>query len=222
MRFFIALAMILCASLPAQARPVVIELFTSEACSSCPPAEALLAALKKDPNILPLAFHVTYWNGPAWTDKYSLPGATDRQSFYAGVQHSQDVYTPEAVVDGTAGMVGSDHAAVTSAIQAAAAAPGQNVPVHVSGGDKVTVSVGAGTGTATIWLFGFDGAHTTQIGGGENGGATLKEVNVVRSITNLGGWTGTGMTYTMPKPAGEHMAVLLQQADGTVLGAAAD
>jgi len=222
MRFFIALALIFFAALPAQARPVVIELFTSEACSSCPPAEALLAQLKTDPNVLALAFHVTYWNGPAWTDMYSLAGATDRQSFYAGVQHSQDVYTPEAVVDGTAGMVGSDRTAVTAAIQEAAAAQGPGVPVRVSGADRVTVSVGAGSGTATIWLFGFDGTHTTQIGGGENGGATVKEVNVVRSITNLGGWTGTGMTYTMPKPAGEHMAVLLQQADGTVLGAAAD
>jgi hypothetical protein len=217
-----ALGLLCLTALPAQARPVVVELFTSEACSSCPPAEALLAQLQKDPNILPLAFHVTYWNGPAWTDKYSLEAATDRQSFYAGMQHSQDVYTPEAVVDGTAGMVGSNRAAVTSAIQAAAAAQAPEVPVRVSGGAMVTVSVGAGTGKATIWLFGFDGAHTTQIGGGENGGATLKEVNVVRSITNLGGWTGTFMTYTMPKPAGEHMAVLLQQADGTVLGAAAD
>jgi hypothetical protein len=209
-------------ALPAQARPVVVELFTSEACSSCPPAEALLAELKQDPNILALAFHVTYWNGPAWTDQYSLPDATGRQSFYAGVQHSQDVYTPEAVVDGMSGMVGSNRAAVTSAIQAAAAAQPPAVPVRISGGAMVTISIGAGSGEGTIWLFGFDGAHTSQIGGGENGGATLKEVNVVRSITSLGGWTGAGMTYTIPKPAGEHVAVLLQQADGVVLGAAAD
>jgi hypothetical protein len=222
MRFFIAFSIIFFAALPAQARPVVVELFTSEACSSCPPAEALLAGLKTNPNVLPLAFHVTYWNGPAWTDEYSLEGATDRQSFYAGVQHSQDVYTPEAVVDGTAGMVGSNRAAVLAAIQAAASAQGPDVPVHVSGGAMITVSVGAGSGAATIWLFGFDGMHTTRIGGGENGGATLKEVNVVRSITSLGGWSGTAMTYTMPKPAGEHMAVLLQEADGVVLGAGAD
>ncbi len=222
MKFAAALGLLCLTALPAQARPVVVELFTSEACSSCPPAESLLAELKKDPNILPLAFHVTYWDGPAWTDKFSLKGATDRQSFYAGVQHSQDVYTPEAVVDGTAGMVGSDSGAVTSAIQAAAAAQQPAVPVRVSGGAMVTVSVGTGSGAATIWLFGFDGFHTTQIGGGENGGATLKEVNVVRSITSLGGWTGTAMTYTVPKPTGESMAVLVQQADGTLLGAGAD
>ena len=81
---FLCLTAILAQARPAEARPVVVELFTSEACSSCPPAEALLAQLQKDPKILPLAFHVTYWNGPAWTDKYSLGGATDRQSFLCG------------------------------------------------------------------------------------------------------------------------------------------
>jgi len=221
MRYLLA-AFFLLAAAPAQARPVVVELFTSEACSSCPPAEALLAQLQKDPNILPLAFHVTYWNGPAWTDKFSLKGATDRQSNYAVLEHSQDVYTPEAVVDGAASMVGSDQSAVTNAIQSAQAAQTPDIPVSVSGTSMVTVKVGDGSGNATVWLFGFDAMHTTQIGGGENGGATLKEVNVVRSISSLGGWAGTAMTYTMPKPAGEHMAVLLQQADGTILGAGSD
>jgi hypothetical protein len=214
--------LLMLAAAPAQARPVVVELFTSEACSSCPPAEALLAELKQDPGVLALAFHVTYWNGPAWADKYSLTGATDRQSAYAVLEHSQDVYTPEAVVDGLSGMVGSDRGAVTGAIAAAQAAQGQDVAVSVSGTDKVTVKVGDGSGAATVWLFGFDGMHMTRIGGGENGGATLREVNVVRSIASLGGWSGTAMTYTMPKPAGEHMAVLLQAADGTILGAGAD
>jgi len=207
---------------PAQTRPVVVELFTSEACSSCPPAEALLATLTKDPSILPLAFHVTYWNGPAWTDKYSLTAATDRQSTYAVLQHAQDVFTPQAVVDGLTSVLGSDRAALTSAITAARAAEGQAVPVSVADGSMITVKVGAGAGTGTILLIGFDAQHTTQIGGGENGGATLHEANVVRSLSSLGGWTGIPESYTIPKPAGDHMAVLLQQADGTILGAAAD
>jgi len=126
------------------------------------------------------------------------------------------------VVDGAASMVGSDQSAVTNAIQSAQAAQTPDIPVSVSGTSMVTVKVGDGSGNATVWLFGFDAMHTTQIGGGENGGATLKEVNVVRSISSLGGWAGTAMTYTMPKPAGEHMAVLLQQADGTILGAGSD
>jgi hypothetical protein len=212
------------AAAPAQARPVVVELYTSEACSSCPPAEALLRELKAaDAGILPLSFHVTYWNGPAWSDKFALVGATDRQGWYAGLQHSQDVYTPEAVVDGLAAMVGSNRAAVTSAISAAKSAIGPEVPVSLSGTAMVTVKIGDGAAApAKIWLFGFDSAHTTQIGGGENDGATIAEVNVVRSITPLGAWNGIPMTFTMPKPAGEHMAVLLQKDDGTILGAGSD
>jgi len=221
LKYFFA-AFLLLAATPAQARPVVVELFTSEACSSCPPAEALLATLTKDPNILPLAFHVTYWNGPAWTDKYSLTAATDRQSTYAVLQHAQDVFTPQAVVDGLTSVLGSDRAALISAIAAARAAQRQPVPVSVAGSAMITVKIGPGAGAATVLLIGFDAQHTTQIGGGENGGATLREANVVRSFASLGGWTGIPISYTMPKPAGEHMAVLLQQADGTILGAAAD
>ncbi len=221
MKYFFS-AFLLLAAVPAQARPVVVELFTSEACSSCPPAEALLAELTKDPDILPLAFHVTYWNGPNWTDKYSLTAATDRQSTYAVLQHAQNVFTPQAVVDGLTSVLGSDHTALTTAIASARAAQSQAIDVSVAGNAMVTVKIGAGAGTATILLIGFDALHTTQIGGGENGGATLREANVVRSLASLGGWTGIPMSYTIPKPAGEHMAVLLQQADGTILGAAAD
>jgi hypothetical protein len=88
----------------------------------------------------------------------------------------------------------------------------------------ITVSIGAGTlqKSTTIWLFGFDASRTTAVGGGENGGATITEVNVVRSIATLGKWIGASETFTIPHPAGEHVAVLLQQSDGTILGAAAD
>ncbi|HQU05014.1 MAG TPA: DUF1223 domain-containing protein [Acidocella sp.] len=206
---------------PAQARPVVVELFTSEACSSCPPAEALLSDLKKsDADILALSFHVTYWDGPAWRDKFSLVGATERQSWYVGLKHSDQVYTPEAVVDGTAQMVGSNAVAVRSAI-ADAKSNAVDVPVSVTGGATLHIHIEAGAGAgAKIWLFGFDGAHTTQIGGGENGGASLHEGNVVRSITPLGGGTGPMMNYDIPHPAGEHVAVLLQAETGQILGAA--
>jgi hypothetical protein len=212
-------------AVPASARPVVVELFTSEACSSCPPAEALLAALKTtDPEILPLSFHVTYWNGPAWTDKFSLKEATDRQAWYAGLHNSQDVYTPEAVVDGGAGMVGSNRADVTAAIAAAKQAMAPEIPVAVTGGGMLSLTVGSTTaaGNAQIWLFGFDSKHVTQIGGGENGGATITEVNVVRSVTSLGNWVGGLQSFSIPRPAGEHTAVVLQEPNGTIDGAAAD
>ncbi len=84
------LAGFLLLALPAQARPVVVEMFTSLACSSCTPADNLLASLAKNPGILPLSFNVTYWNSPAFTDPYALKGATDRQTWYAGLRHGSE------------------------------------------------------------------------------------------------------------------------------------
>jgi hypothetical protein len=206
----------------ARARPTIIELYTSEACSSCPPAEALIGKLAADKTLLPLSFHVTYWNGPAWTDKYAMTGATDRQNNYAALQRSDNVYTPEAIIDGGTGIVGSNKAAMTAAIAAAQASATPDVPVSITGTKMLTIKIGSGTATAQIWLFGYDSHHTTQIGGGENDGATISETNVVRSITNLGGWAGTSVTYTIPKPAGEHMAVLVQTTSGAILGAGSE
>jgi hypothetical protein len=222
MKHVLALTALLAATTAAQARPTVIELFTSEACSSCPPAEALLGKLAADKSLLPLSFHVTYWNSPAWTDKYALTAATDRQTTYAALQHADNVYTPEAIIDGGPGIVGSNATAMTAAIQAAQANQLPAVPITITGTNMLTIKVSSGTSSAQIWLFGYDIHHTTQIGGGENNGATLTETNVVRSITNLGGWTGTNVTYTIPKPQGDHMAVLLQTPTGTILGAGAE
>jgi len=143
--------LLLAASAPAaaQTRPTVIELFTSEACSSCPPAEALLGQLAKNSNILALSLHVTYWNGPAWTDKYALTAATDRQSWYAGLQHSQNVYTPEAVIDGGTGIVGSNQSDMQAAIAQAQTNQPQPVPIIVSPtASNVTIKIGDGAGPA--------------------------------------------------------------------------
>jgi hypothetical protein len=211
-------ALLLLAAVPAQARPVVVELFTSQACSSCPPADALLATYAKNPKLLPLSFNVTYWNSPAWTDKDSLQAATERQGWYAGLAGSQNVYTPQAVVDGTTQLAGSDATKLAAAIAAAQAAPAGNVPVSVQGGPMIKLSIGTGAGTANVLLLGFDAKHVTRIGGGENGGALLTEVNVVRSITSLGPWTGEAMAMAMSRPAGQHMAVLLQTSTGAILG----
>jgi hypothetical protein len=207
---------------PADARPVLVELFTSQACSSCPPADALLASLQKsDRDILPLSFNVTYWNGPAWTDTDSLDAATTRQNWYARLQNSDNVYTPEAVVDGGAQLVGSDRNALTAAIATARAAQNPAVPIAVaSNGKSVSVAIGRGkiAQPETVWLFGDDRMHTTQIGGGENGGATLTEINVVRSVTALGSWSGGTASYKIPRPAGADMVVVLQRADGGIDG----
>jgi hypothetical protein len=227
LRFFLLLAVLyITGAAQARARPVVVELFTSEACSSCPPAEALLRTLKaSDPAILPLSLHVTYWDGPAWSDRYALTQATERQGWYAGLQNSDNVYTPEAVIDGRAQVIGSRRGAVTGAIADARAGQPPAIPITLglTGNGLLAITVGAGaTAPAKLWLFGFDPAHTTHIGGGENSGATVNEVNVVRSITPLGTWTGVAVTYKMPTPAGAEVAVLLQADDGHILGAASN
>ncbi len=218
---FLVLGLGLLAS-PAAARPVVLEMFTSQACSSCPPADALLTQLAKDPHILALSFNVTYWNGPAWTDPYGLKESTARQAWYASLRNSQDVFTPEAVVDGMGALTGSDQTAVTGAIAAAQNAAAASIPITITGQNMVTIALGAGAGSGTIWLFGYDPSHTTAIGGGENGGARLTETNIVRSVTNLGPWTGQSLTYTQPRPAGEHVAVIIQTQTGEILGAASN
>jgi hypothetical protein len=205
-------------------RPVVVELFTSQGCSDCPPADALLRHIKAtDPGILPLDLHVTYWDNAAWTDPFSLQPATDLQSHYASLRGSMEVYTPEAVVDGRAQFVGSDQATMAAAIAQSRAAIARDgaTPVSVSTSNgRVSVLVGSGTGVATVWLFGINPERTTKVQGGENGGTTLTEVNVVRSITRLGSWNGQPLERSISVPAGTKFAALVQRSDGTILGAA--
>ena len=198
--------------------PVVVELFTSQGCSSCPPADAFLTDLahtRRD--VLPLAFHVTYWNSLGWKDPYSLEAATARQRDYARDLGDDSVYTPEMVVDGARGFVGSDRARGLSAI--AEAAP-RSVSVGVTReGQALVIHVGAGTGQARVLLVGFDPAHRTHIGRGENGGRTLLESNIVRSVTPVGPWAGSAIAFRRSAPAGESFAVLVQAEDGRIIGA---
>jgi hypothetical protein len=203
-------------------RPVLVEMFVSQSCSSCPPANALLQQLAaKDKGILPLSLNVTYWNNLGWQDTDSSKPATDRQFWYAGLSGSGDVYTPEAVVDGTRPLIGSDRAKLTAAIAAARNHLAGNVPVIISGDTMLKLIIGAGDGTGQIVLFGYDSRQDTPVAAGENHGTTISEVNVVRSITQLGPWLGTAEGFTLPHPAGEHVALLLQAKDGAVLGLAA-
>ncbi|MGH7101625.1 MAG: DUF1223 domain-containing protein [Acetobacteraceae bacterium] len=221
------LAVLLLPTLPsaAVARPVVVELFTSEACSSCPPADLLLGRLKTEQkDLLALDLHVTYWNGSGWTDPYSLGAATERQEWYTDLKHSNELYTPEAVVDGETDLVGSDRAAILEAIARARHNANEDaVPLRITlDSGTVRVAVGRGSGPARLWLFGYDDTHTTHIGGGENTGATLTEVNVVRSITPVGMWRGDARSFALARPKGAHLALVLQRDDGSIIGAARD
>lgn len=217
------LALAMGSALAAQ-RPVVVELFTSLACSDCPPADALLARLRaQDSDVLALDLHVTYWNDASWADPYSLPGADELQRDYAALQHDSTVYTPEAVVDGRQSFVGSDNRAMALAIGQAKAriAADKAVPVAIRRTPRgLSVFVGSGAGSGTVWLFGFDPVHDTAVLAGENGGATIREVNVVRSILRLGDWRGRSIELYSHTPAGPRFAVVLERADGVILAAA--
>ena len=209
-------------------RPVVLELFTSEGCSSCPPADALLAEFAGDrPDVLPLSFHVTYWNGLGWKDPFSLEAATERQQRYVAEAVSPEVYTPALVVDGRLDAVGSDRPAVAAAVRKAQLDAAPAVPVQLSRTPAgLAVMLGNGTSRegpaspAAVLLVGYDRQHETHVGRGENGGRTLVEANVVRSIATIGTWTGRTQRLDAPLPPGELAAVLVQAADGRILGAA--
>ncbi|MGU3544833.1 DUF1223 domain-containing protein [Methylobacterium sp. A52T] len=222
-------AALLCDSLyPADAaeRPVVVELFTSQSCSSCPPAEALIGRLAREPagtqgDVLPLAFHVTYWNHLDWRDRYALPAATARQEAYAA-RLGGPTYTPQAVIDGQVGLVGSDEAGLRAAIARARQA-GPGIPVTLArDGEQVVAQIGAGAGGAAgrVLLIGYDPSHTTRVLRGENAGRTIEQANIVRSVRDLGRWSGSAATFASARPEGETAALLLQSEDGRILGAA--
>jgi hypothetical protein len=201
-------------------RPVVVELFTSQGCSSCPPANAYLNEMvRQRRDVLALAFHVTYWDRLGWKDPFSLATATDRQAAY-GQRFGDGSYTPEMVVDGAAGMVGSDREEVGSAIETAKRESQTAAAVNVTRvGDGLSIEVGAGSGTGRVLLVGFDREHTTAIGRGENSGRTLTEANVVRSFRAVGQWSGAALRLNERFPQGEGVAVLLEAPDGRIIGA---
>jgi hypothetical protein len=201
-------------------RPVVVELFTSQGCSSCPPANAYLNELvKQRRDVLALAFHVTYWDRLGWKDPFSLEAATDRQGIY-GRRFGDGSYTPEIVVDGSTSMVGSDSGAVGPAIENARRNGRTAAAVDVTReGDQLSIEVGVGTGSGRVLLIGFDHEHTTAVGRGENGGRTLTEANVVRSIRSVGQWSGTALRITERSPQGQDVAVVLEAPDGRIIGA---
>lgn len=218
--FFGALAALSPASALAADRPVVVELFTSQGCSSCPPANAYLNELSKQPSdVLALAFHVTYWDYLGWKDPFSLKIATDRQERY-GRRFGDGSYTPEIVVDGAAGLVGSYRDDVGRAIAKARAESTTSAEVQLRTKDgKASIDVGSGHGSAHVFLVGFDREHVTSIGRGENRGRTMAEANIVRSFRPVAEWSGTPIHIEEQLPEGEELAVILESPDGHIVGA---
>ena len=203
-------------------RPIVVELFTSQGCSSCPPAEAVLLELARDrPDVLALGFHVDYWDRLGWKDPYSSPDATRRQRSYQGLIPSNGVYTPQMVVDGRQDVLGSDPRAAQIAIANALKAATDVAPLSlVRDGDGIRVTIGAGSGRGRAWLVGYDRFRETPVRRGENAGRTLAQANLVRSFEPVGDWNGAVLALSKAAPAGETAAVILQAPDGRIIGAA--
>jgi hypothetical protein len=173
------------------ARPVVVELFTAQGCSSCPPADRLLSALGKDASlqVVPLAFHVDYWNSLGWMDPFSKPDWTRRQEFYVRLLRARAVYTPQAVIDGAAELVGNDEAAMRAAIVRAAALPAASVALTlrpsadaVGVSAKVDVPAELRDRKLSLMVAVFELGLETPVQRGENGGRTLRDDYVVRSL----------------------------------------
>lgn len=206
------------AAAPAPARLVVAELFTSQGCSSCPPADALLRELAGRDDVLPLAFHVTYWNSLGWRDPFSLDLATARQRRYAAVLGTE-VYTPQLVVDGRIDVVGSDRRGVAAALRQGASAAGPSIAARETNG-TLEIDIAAAPGAGQVLVVGYDPEHETHVGRGENAGRALTEANIVRSLSQAGAWRGEALHFVVPRPEGVRLAVLLQAPTGAYLAAA--
>jgi hypothetical protein len=202
------------------AHPAVVELFQSQGCSSCPPANANVMALADRPDVLTLSWQVTYWDQLGWRDTFGRPEFTARQWDYARAFHRDQVATPEVVVNGRADVVGTRPGEIETLIRRVDRGDsGPEVRIY---GDHVTVS---GDGArAVVLLVRYDPRIVqTPIARGENGGRTLPHRNVVREVARLGAWDGGVRTYALPpSPAsGLRTAVLVQSGVGGPILAAA-
>ncbi|MBI1206144.1 MAG: DUF1223 domain-containing protein [Azospirillum sp.] len=233
-RFFILAAAVgfLVVPPPATADSTVVELFTSQGCSSCPPADALLGELAARDDVVALAFHVTYWDRLGWPDPFAAPWATDRQHAYRQAMSLPYVYTPQMVIDGQREVVGSHRGEVLAALADRGRARPAGVAVRLTrpAPDRLQVSLPGQDRplAAKVWLARYDAVNVTKVSAGENGGRRLTDVNAVRQLTDLGGWSGEARALTVPLTAGSAaggVAVIIQASNpsgqpGAVVGAA--
>jgi hypothetical protein len=221
----LAAIVLLLATVPARAvePSIVVELFTSEGCSSCPPADALLAELATRSDVLALSFHVDYWDRLGWKDPFSSAAATARQRRYAASLGLDTVYTPQIVVDGRWQAVGSDRGDVARALDAAHRTP-LAVPVALAvdhGRARITIGSDVNGATGAIVLIGFDRQHIDTVERGENEGRILTHVDVVRGIAEIGRFDGKAGTIEAPIAwHADRLAAMIEAANGRILGAA--
>ena len=207
-------------------QPIVVELFTSQGCSSCPPADALLTELSQRDDVLALSLHVNYWDYIGWKDPFASVAATERQRGYTRPFGLSYVYTPQMVIQGRRQMTGSDRRGVLEAIDREAAVARMTVKIEGDAGTATAVLPARdGAEASTLWAVAFDSAHTTRVERGENGGRTLAYSNVVRDIRKIGAWRGEATRVPLPMgelaPGHDAVALLVQaDASGAILGAA--
>jgi hypothetical protein len=191
-------------AVPVLAEPrAVIELFTSQGCSSCPAADKLLGELSRDPSLVTMTLAVDYWDYLGWKDTLALHGHSNRQRAYAEARGDREVYTPQVVVNGVVHALGSDKAAIEKAIAQTRRDPAAlALPVTMSVADgKVTVHVPDAQDehrSGEVWLCPVTGKVSVHVGRGENQDRTLTYTNVVRRWLKLGAWSGKATTFTVP------------------------
>jgi hypothetical protein len=221
---------------PAHAEPrAVVELFTSQGCSSCPPADKVLGELAKDPSVIALSLPIDYWDYLGWKDTLADSRFSARQKAYSHMRGDRDVYTPQVIVNGAAHVIGSDRARIEGAIKDTNKADKvMSVPVTMSlSGTQLTVSVAAGKEGAPaqgeVWLCSISKSVPISIGRGENRGREIVYHNVVRNLLKVGDWNGNPESWTLPldsvmRDGIDAAAVLVQDGNrdkpGPMLGAA--
>ncbi len=212
------------ATASAQTRPAVVELFTSEGCSSCPPAEAYVGELAKRADVLPLTLHVDYWDGLGWHDRFGLPKAVQRQRAYAVAFRLSSVYTPQVVIDGREDFVGSDRASIGRALTFHR--HGVAVALSVRDGE-ILVDVGAQAirAASDVVLLAYRRTAVSPIDRGENAGHTINEYNIVRDFRSLGRWNGLRRQYharldSLPRDATDAAVLIQPLPQGPIIGAA--
>jgi hypothetical protein len=190
---------------PAHADPrTVVELFTSQGCSSCPPADRIVGELARDPSVIALSMPIDYWDYLGWKDTLADSRFSARQKAYSRVRGDRNVYTPQMIVNGSAQVIGSDRAAIDSAIDSTGKAEGvMSVPVSMTlSGKQINVSVEASkvaaTGRAEVWLCSVSRVVPISIGRGENRGQQVTYFNVVRNLVKVGDWNGAAVSWTVP------------------------
>lgn len=196
------------------AHPTVIELFQSQGCSSCPPANANVNALAERPDILALSFAVTYWDGLGWKDIFAQKQFTARQWDYARAFGNDQVWTPQVVINGRANIVGSKRAPLEALI--ARSERGSGGPSVTVSNDMVVVS-GTAEKPADVWMVRYEPrAIAVAIKAGENGGRTLPHRNIVRELVKIGSWRGGVARFAVPAATspGLAVAVLVQTGAG--------